>query len=698
MADPSVTDAISLETQDVSKMLCIKDVHIGVFFDGTNNNMVQQAYFHTYKSAKGKKEVEPITDGYEKWESLQKKRDTLEADINYALNQAGHMADAGRDSEVAHYIEESEEKKKELQLIEESIEKLQVEAHIDTYAMASDEKNGYSNIAILHSLLNTQENTDETKFYNLYIEGSGANDIVTSRGSTSFLAEGNTNGLGFGVGLTGVTALVSKAVKYIYNYLSPLVIHLNENTNYHFYVFGFSRGATCARLFTQLAAREENSEKLECEKEFTHDTSKVKGLVDKKSGRLPFMESHFLTNNASGAGVIKRSNVKVEFLGIYDTVASIGLLQQKDGWINGLKASYDKVFPQYRNIYHFQNAAHYGLFIPQTAGMGHTCHICAADEFRENFALVNIGNELPANASEIVIPGCHSDVGGGYVTEIGKERVLYKFTPRKTTQKDKNGNEKVLSSIFAKRNISDEAYNTLKKATMFIDSPYECPSVKNIDTLSGKSLNTLGWIDENWNDRKKRLCTDTMLKNPCTIRLADSETDKCVKFKRHVIGGYSNIPLSMMIKYIQRLQLNIQLFPETTTPYDIPNELTVLGNDILKHVNPGSSQRLWVIPKGGYGGVLYRLLRLKYLHFTASSQLINWRMDWKIFETDWANFGNECNYDENATICRIMYNGEKECPSTSIEGIHYMYDMSNLSTPIKPIIVDSKRPLLYNLS
>ena len=81
MADPSVTDAISLETQDVSKMLCIKDVHIGVFFDGTNNNMVQQAYFHTYKSAKGKKEVEPITDGYEKWESLQKKRDTLEADI-----------------------------------------------------------------------------------------------------------------------------------------------------------------------------------------------------------------------------------------------------------------------------------------------------------------------------------------------------------------------------------------------------------------------------------------------------------------------------------------------------------------------------------------------------------------------------------------------------------------------------------------
>ena len=696
MPNPSVTEADSLDTQDSSKTFFIKDVHIGVFFDGTNNNMVQQAYFHTYKKNKGKKEVASIAEGYNKWEILQKKREELEADVNFSLNQAGCMADAGRDSEVSRYIEEAEAKKKELKSIEESIEKLQIEAHIDANAMVSDEKNGYSNIAILHSLLKSQESTDDTKYYNLYIEGSGANDIVTTKGKT-ILAEGNINGLGFGVGLTGVTALVSKAVKYVYNYLSPLITHLNENTNYHFYVFGFSRGATCARLFTQLTAREENSNNLECEKEFSHDTSKVKELVNKESGRLPFMESHFLSANASGAGVIKRSNVKVEFLGIYDTVASIGLLQQKDGWINGLKTSYDKVFPQYKDIYHFQNAAHYGLYIPQTTGMGYTCHICAADEFRENFALVNIGDKLPQNSSEIIIPGCHSDVGGGYVTEVGKERVLYKFTPRKTTQKDKDGNEKVISSIFAKRGIFDKTYKTLEEATMFINNPYDGPSKNNIVRLSGNCLNILGWIDKNWDDKKKRLCTDSMLKNPCTVRLTDSDSDKCVKFKRHAIGGYSNIPLSMMMKCVRELPLDLQLFAESATPYDIPIELTTLANNMLKHVNPASSQRLWIIPKGGYGGELYRLLRLKYLHFTASSQLINWRMDWKVIEPDWANFGNECNYDENSTICRIMYNGEELCPSSSKEGINYMYDMSKLSTRVEPIFVDSKRPLLYNL-
>lgn len=696
MPNPSVTEADSLDTQDSSKTFFIKDVHIGVFFDGTNNNMVQQAYFHTYKKNKGKKEVASIAEGYNKWEILQKKREELEADVNFSLNQAGCMADAGRDSEVSRYIEEAEAKKKELKSIEESIEKLQVEAHIDANAMVSDEKNGYSNIAILHSLLKSQESTDDIKYYNLYIEGSGANDIVTTKGKT-ILAEGNINGLGFGVGLTGVTALVSKAVKYVYNYLSPLITHLNENTNYHFYVFGFSRGATCARLFTQLTAREENSNNLECEKEFSHDTSKVKELVNKESGRLPFMESHFLSANASGAGVIKRSNVKVEFLGIYDTVASIGLLQQKDGWINGLKTSYDEVFPQYKDIYHFQNAAHYGLYIPQTKGMGYTYHICAADEFRENFALVNIGDKLPPKSSEIIIPGCHSDVGGGYVTEVGKERVLYKFTPRKTTQKDKEGNEKVISSIFAKRNISDKTYDTLKKASMFVDIPYDSPSKNSIEFLSGKCLNRLGWIDENWDDKKKRLCTDFMLKNPCTVRLTDSDSDKCVKFKRHAIGGYSNIPLSMMMKCVRELPLDVQLFPEFATPYDIPKELSTLGNSMLENVNPTTNQRLWIIPEGGYGGELYQLLRLKYLHFTASSQLVNWRMDWKIFEVDWANFGNECNYDENAIICRIMYNGEEQCPSSSKEGVKYMYDMSKLSTPVKPIPVYSKRPLLYNL-
>ena len=38
------------KTEEPSPILKIKDIHISVFFDGTNNNMVQQAYYHTFKN------------------------------------------------------------------------------------------------------------------------------------------------------------------------------------------------------------------------------------------------------------------------------------------------------------------------------------------------------------------------------------------------------------------------------------------------------------------------------------------------------------------------------------------------------------------------------------------------------------------------------------------------------------------------
>ena len=57
----------------------------------------------------------------------------------------------------------------------------------------------------------------------------------------------------------------------------------------------------------------------------------------------------------------------------------------------------------------------YGLYSPTLAHVLNTCHICALDEFRANFALSDIGKAADDNI-ELFLPGCHSDIGGGYST------------------------------------------------------------------------------------------------------------------------------------------------------------------------------------------------------------------------------------------------------------------------------------------
>ncbi|MCX7659965.1 MAG: DUF2235 domain-containing protein [Caldimonas manganoxidans] len=89
--------------------------------------------------------------------------------------------------------------------------------------------------------------------------------------------------------------------------------------------------------------------------------------------------------------------VQFDFLGLFDTVASVGLAPLTllaDG--HGAWAD-----------------AEVSLRIP--AGVACT-HLVSAHEVRRSFALdsISVGGVLPPNCQEIVYPGVHSDVGGGY--------------------------------------------------------------------------------------------------------------------------------------------------------------------------------------------------------------------------------------------------------------------------------------------
>lgn len=122
----------------------------------------------------------------------------------------------------------------------------------------------------------------------------------------------------------------------------------------HVAVFGFSRGATLARAFVNRLAKQA-----------------------KQQGGQWFREG---------------ARLRIYFVGIFDTVASVGL-------------------PREHNTYARE------LGIPPI--VERCVHMIAAHELRFAFPLDSVRRDghYPANTVEYVYPGMHSDVGGGYAAE-----------------------------------------------------------------------------------------------------------------------------------------------------------------------------------------------------------------------------------------------------------------------------------------
>jgi uncharacterized protein (DUF2235 family) len=135
-------------------------------------------------------------------------------------------------------------------------------------------------------------------------------------------------------------------------------------------VFGFSRGAAQARAFlTVLQAL------------LQHDGT---GLIKRLRGQ----------ENPSYA--LAGIPLRIQFVGLFDTVASAGLADASPfwrgfgGWANGTMAIPDVV--------------------------ERTVHFVAGHEVRRAFpsSSLRVDGKMPRNCLEVVYPGAHSDVGGGY--------------------------------------------------------------------------------------------------------------------------------------------------------------------------------------------------------------------------------------------------------------------------------------------
>lgn len=229
--------------------------------------------------------------------------------------------------------------------------------------------NDLSNVARLYALYPDQAEDilppgTEEAYVPVYIEGigtrSGLGDSLYSQGT--------------GQGDTGVVARVEQMPALVVKQLDRFrgVNPQAKIRRIEIDLFGFSRGAAAAR---------------HCANDL------LKGANSLLARSLPAGS----TLLAAGFAWRHRSDFALNFIGLFDTVAAI-------------------VSP---HTFDFSphNARNSGLHLRLAPGMARqVIHLVADHEYRHNFSLTQA-------EVDIVVPGCHSDIGGGYLP-LAREKLL----------------------------------------------------------------------------------------------------------------------------------------------------------------------------------------------------------------------------------------------------------------------------------
>lgn len=177
---------------------------------------------------------------------------------------------------------------------------------------------------------------------------------------------GDSNiGMATGMGGTGIMAKVARGIDRVVGAIQGAECPDKQIELIQLDAVGFSRGAAAARNFVHAALQ---------------------------------AESDTILQQLTAAGFTV-DQVEVRFVGLFDTVAAFGIAR------------------------HERDTAELSLDAISVAQK--VVHLVAADEYRKNFPVTNIQSK---GSTEIVLPGVHTDVGGGYREGMEeKELVVFKF-------------------------------------------------------------------------------------------------------------------------------------------------------------------------------------------------------------------------------------------------------------------------------
>lgn len=427
----------------------------------------------------------------------------------------------------------------------------------------SDNESDFSNVAVLHNWYygmsdnerqSCKDNNVVTNLFNIYVEGAGTDEEYS--GSMAQKAH-NWRGSGFGKGHTGVPALVAKAMTLVQQRVNGFVI--TEKDEVRFDVFGFSRGATCARMFSHMVGPDQKLECLPKEVEALNFLNKFEG--DKRS---------------------------VDFLGIFDTVSSIGF-------------KYD------------DNTTEYGLYSPNEPWVKHTLHIAAMDELRDHFRLTDVGEAVSSTALELFIPGCHSDVGGGYKT--GSQRVAIRYSV------DRNWNTSVTDRLY--RWATNALYRQLRDYQP--GNALTSLTSQAVD-IDADSLERLGWHST----------------GRAGYSLSTDYVNGFYNLTRNIDRGYSNIPLEMMYtRAINQTKRHCFVADKSSRYSQFPGLLKTLEGSLMGLIGKESG-RYFHIPAD------YRALREQFIHYSANDALLS--IHTKVVHAP---------TEDGRCLTRIIYHGDK---------------------------------------
>lgn len=238
-------------------------------------------------------------------------------------------------------------------------------------------KGEYTNVARYSKISRVDESNKKKMYSFVYVDGIG-----TSTGMVDSLVPGKT----FGTGSNGINAKVSKGCRLVCEEINRLSKSFSKKSRVrlHCSVSGFSRGAAAARRFVS--------------------------CIEKKQGSTltPFkvcLKDDHLEN--VGVKVQSVDDIEVLFLGLFDTVSSYGMIKtimaESDN-VNEL--ALDKIYDAKKIV-----------------------QLCAGDEYRLHYSLTTVKESV--NSKNYIIPGAHSDVGGGCVDSKVEKFEIVRFDRKK---------------------------------------------------------------------------------------------------------------------------------------------------------------------------------------------------------------------------------------------------------------------------
>ncbi|WP_370881564.1 phospholipase effector Tle1 domain-containing protein [Aeromonas salmonicida] len=411
-----------------------------------------------------------------------------------------------------------------------------------------------TNIAKAYTLYATNPNDPPT--VKVYLDGIG-----TAPGRRNFLL-----GLALDVGLTSSYSKVMRAcrqhiIEQIREQLNERLPPLRVIDRIEFDVFGFSRGASAARQFVNLIHRRTQ-----------HPLAKA--VIRERALRL-----------RDGFDWSNPEECRIRFVGLFDTVCA---------------SPFEK-----RHV----------TLSPDCAER--VVHLVAGDEWRHFFSLTRIsedeeGKHISPHFTEVILPGAHSDIGGGYYSRddfyhsdphpaLSEGKVINRFISIETRKTR-------LTASLAYRQAMEYAHH--KVAQGWANGIAVLPSSDSPPLLGKVNLLIA---------RKYR---------PTLTRPYAWEVRVEVLLYRVVEGEFSRIPLRIMIEAARAVGVPFNPWDEKTSLLALHSPPEGVNTPTLPTL---ATRWQFAAVKAGVVrdmrhellGETYRQLRYAYLHHSADTSFVN---------------------------------------------------------------------------